>query len=165
MGFCPHIPNTSGRVSSRGNENVQCRMETERVNSGEVSVVMADDLVGFQIPTFDHLRRHILEMIGHLPHDTHLVLSAREEIRMPRRDGKSSDSRYMACQRQLQLPRSQIPNLDDTIPCASRKPLVSRFHCHTAYPTEVTRDDAHKFPLWVIRWLDCSCGFVEGKCF
>jgi len=63
---CPHVPNPHARISTSGAENIEGRMNRERINTGEVSVIMSDDFVHFQIPTFDHL-----------------VFRAREQVWMP----------------------------------------------------------------------------------
>jgi hypothetical protein len=77
---------------------------------------------------------------------THLVLACREEIGVPRADGETADGRDVAGERDLQLARGQVPDLDDPVAGAGRKPLVSRLDGDGPNPAEVARDDTRELP-------------------
>mmetsp|Transcript_10937 Transcript_10937/g.26268 ORF Transcript_10937/g.26268 Transcript_10937/m.26268 type:complete len:276 (-) Transcript_10937:101-928(-) len=92
-------------------------------------VVVLDHFVRFQVPALDQL-----------------VLSHREHVRVPVADGDPSHGADVARQRQLELSRCKIPNLQCPIPCSSHKPLVSRFHADATNPSQMSRDHAHQLP-------------------
>lgn len=66
---CPraHVPDPSYTVSARRDEHVEGGVQRERVDAGEVAVVVANHAVAFEVPTLDHF-----------------VLAAGEEIWMAR---------------------------------------------------------------------------------
>jgi hypothetical protein len=106
----------SDGIPTGGDEDVQCRMEAEGINARQVAVIVPDDLVHLEVPTFHHLVSQFLELDGVNMCEkrglkAHLVFATREEIRMPWADGESTDCRDMAGERELQLSRSEIPNL------------------------------------------------------
>jgi len=109
-------------------------------------MVMTDNLVGFQIPTLDHL-----------------VLGTGEEIWMTVRNGETTDGRDMTGQRQLQFSRCQIPDLgistvslyipmqtylNHTITCPGCEPLISRVDSDSSDPTHMSRNDSCQFPCY-----------------
>ena len=77
-----HVPDTSDSISTAGNENVERRMKRQTKDTAQMPMVMANDLIGFQIPTFYHL-----------------VFASRKEVRVPGREGETSDGGDMASQR------------------------------------------------------------------
>lgn len=129
---------TSRSISTGSNENIQSRMKTvrktrrtisftfaydhflsfdsrQRVNTRQMPMVMTNNLVRFQIPTFHHLQKRTksifapntsIQIVG-----THLIFSTREQIWMSRRYCQPSDRRNVSRQRKFQFTRSQIPDL------------------------------------------------------
>lgn len=75
---------TSGRISTRGNKDIKRRVKSQSVDTTEMSVVVANDLVGLQIPALDHL-----------------VISTREQVRVAWGDSQSTNLSDMSCQRKL----------------------------------------------------------------
>lgn len=80
-------------------------------------MIMSDHLITLQVPTFNHL-----------------ILPAREQIRMPWRHRQSSNRADMARQAELQLARSHIPNLHYSVTGTGSEPFVARFDCDGAHP-------------------------------
>jgi len=66
VGLGPHVPDARRRVPARGHQDVDGRVQRQRIHGAQVAVVMADNLVVLQIPAF------------HLP-----VFPTAEQIRMP----------------------------------------------------------------------------------
>ena len=95
--------------------------------------------------------------------ETHLVLATREEIWMTGRHRETTYSGDVARERQPQLTRRKVPNLDNTIPCTRGEPLVSRLDGNAADPSQMSRNDAYKFPWCVIFWLDGTRSFVQRE--
>lgn len=79
---------------------------------------------------------------------TYLVLPSREEIRMPRANGETSNGGDVAGEGELELARGEVPDLDDSVACAGGEPLVPGLDGDGADPAEVTRDDAGELPYW-----------------
>lgn len=108
--FGAHVPHTRDRVAARRDENVQRRVQGQAVHARQVSVVMSNDLIRFQIPAFDHF-----------------VFSRRKEIGMSFGKGQSSDGTDMSREGQEQgVVRSgarlgQIPYFDGSIGRSRRK--------------------------------------------
>jgi hypothetical protein len=88
-------------------------------------------------------------------------------------------------QGQLQLATSEVPDLrvhvnakhpgfrheaylDHTVPSTSHEPLVTRLDRNAAHPTEMTADNAHKFPWRVVIGLNLARGLASrqrgGEC-
>jgi hypothetical protein len=84
-------------------------------------------LIIFKIPAFDLL-----------------VLTHREEVRLPWADFYSTNSAHMTSERELQSSTGEIPNLDNTISSSSHKPLIARLNIYTPYPPMMTADNLIK---------------------
>ena len=61
-----HVPNSGYTITASCDQKIQCRMNGQCVNTAQMTMIVPNDLVRFQIPTFHHL-----------------VLSTREQVRMP----------------------------------------------------------------------------------
>lgn len=107
-------------------------------------MIVPDDLVRLEIPALDHL-----------------VLTARKQVRVASGHRKPAHSRDVSREREAQLARREVPDLDDAVARTSRKPLVPGLDRNAAYPPEVPGDDTRELPWWVVRRLDCAYCFVE----
>ena len=132
----PHVPHPRRRVPAATEQDVQCGVERQVVDSAKVAVVVADDLVVLQVPALD------------LP-----VLAAGEEIRLATGDGQAAHHAHVSRQRQLEFPAGQIPDFDDAVRGASGKPLVARLNGAAANPAHVAGYDAVQLPGCVPRGL------------
>lgn len=65
---------------------------------------------------------------------------------MPRADGETPDGRDVAGERDFELARGQIPDLDDPVAGAGCEPLVPRLDGDGPDPAEVARDDTRELP-------------------
>ena len=74
VGAGPHVPDAGDAVAAAGDEDVEGGVQGEGVDAAEVAVVVADHLVGFEVPAFDHF-----------------VFAAGEEVGVARGDGEASD--------------------------------------------------------------------------
>lgn len=111
-------------------------------------MVVPDDLVRLEIPALDHL---CAVLSAHHPDlgvgssSTHLVLSAREEIRMPVRHGEATNGRDVTGERELELPTCQVPDLH-----THRTRQLAPLSRHTTRRTLMTLSPApvanHLFP-------------------
>ncbi len=59
-----HIPHSSHGIPSSRHEQIQIGMQRQTENTRQVSVIVANDLIGFQIPAFDLLVFAGTEEIG-----------------------------------------------------------------------------------------------------
>ena len=82
---------------------------------------------------------------------------------MARRDSQSPHRRYVTRQRQLQLARREVPNLDDAVPRSRGKPLIARLDSDAAHPAQVPGDDSDELPWGVVCRFDCSRRLVERE--
>lgn len=80
------------------------------------------------------------------PNSTHLILTRTKQVRVSRTDSQPSDRADVTRKRDLELPTCEIPDLDDSISGAGRKPLVSGFNSKRTNPTEMTRNDSSELP-------------------
>ena len=76
-----HVPDAGDAISTSCDEDIECGVESEGVDTGQVAVVVADHFVGFQVPAFDHF-----------------VFGAGEEVRVPWRHGQAAYCGYVACE-------------------------------------------------------------------
>ena len=125
---------------------------------------MSNDFVNFQVPAFHHLSKASVKYDPWI-HSmfTDLIFSTRKQIWMSWRNCQTSNSRNVPRQTKLQLSRSEVPNFYDTITGTRHEPFVSRLNSNRTYPTKVSGDDAHEFPLRMISRLDCSSRFVQSQ--
>ena len=65
---------------------------------------------------------------------------------MSRRDHKSAHRRDVSREGNLEFPRREIPDLDDSIAASGCKPLVARFKGQGTDPAQVAREDFSEFP-------------------
>lgn len=86
------------------------KVRPERINTTEMTVVMANDFVLFEVPTFDHL-----------------ILPTTEEIRMPIGDSEATNGGDVTCERELECTACRIPDFDYSISSTGGEPLVSWF--------------------------------------
>ena len=56
LGLGTHVPDARRGVATRGDEDIEGRVQGERVHAREMSVVVPDDLVHLEVPALDHLR-------------------------------------------------------------------------------------------------------------
>ena len=94
LGLGAHVPHASDRVAAGAHQHVHGGMQSERIAGAQMAVVVTYDLVGLQVPALDLF-----------------VLAAREQVRMARTDAHAAHRAHVACQRQFQSARGQIPNL------------------------------------------------------
>ena len=68
MNLClrPHVPNTSCSISSTCHKDIEFRMKSQRIYTAEMTVIMSHHLILLEIPAQDLL-----------------ILTAREQVRMP----------------------------------------------------------------------------------
>lgn len=68
MNLClrPHVPDTSCSISTTRHKDIKLWMKSQRIDAAEMSVIMSDYLILLEIPAQDLL-----------------VLTAREQVRMP----------------------------------------------------------------------------------
>ena len=68
MNLClrPHVPNTSSSISTTRHKDIEFRMKCQRIDTTEMAVIMSHYFILLKIPTQDLL-----------------VLTAREQVRMP----------------------------------------------------------------------------------
>lgn len=93
-----HVPDARHGISARGDEDVESGMEGQRIDARERAMVLPYDLVSLKVPTLDHF-----------------VLATGKEVWVPRRHGQASHRRDVAGERELELARSQVPDLRDMI--------------------------------------------------
>lgn len=46
----PHVPHARDGIATGGDEHVERRMQVERIDAGQVTVILPNDLVDFQVP-------------------------------------------------------------------------------------------------------------------
>lgn len=136
-----HVPHPHGAVAAARDEHVEGRVQRQRVHAAQVAVVVADDPVGLEIPALDHL-----------------VLAAREQVRVPRGYGKAADCGYVSGQSEPQVSRGEIPYLDGAVAGAAGEPLVVRLDGQRPDPAQMARDDPHQLPRGMPLGLDLVCG-------
>lgn len=127
-----HVPHTSDTIPTSSDEDIERRMQSERINTTEVAMVVADNFVGLQIPALDHF-----------------VLTAREEVWMTRRHCEAAHGADVSGQRQAEGTRGQIPDLDSAVSRAAGEPFVAGLDSQGAHPAEVAGDDSHQLPWWM----------------
>jgi hypothetical protein len=128
-------------------------------------MVVADHLVGLQVPAFDHLHGCQHRHVSSRDKKTRFVLATTEQIRMARRHAQASDRANVTRQAQLELSTRQVPDLDYSVPSAGCKPLVTRLDGYGADPTKMTGDDPLECPLGVKLWFDSPGCLVPGEGF
>mmetsp|Transcript_19168 Transcript_19168/g.32933 ORF Transcript_19168/g.32933 Transcript_19168/m.32933 type:complete len:321 (-) Transcript_19168:234-1196(-) len=138
LGFRAHVPNSCYGVSTASDEDVEGGVEGYGVDAREVAVVVADLLVVLEVPALHHL-----------------VLPAREQVRVPRVHRQPSDCVDVPRQCQLQRPSRQVPNLDSAVSGAGAEPLVCHVDRYGAHPALVPADHAHELPWGMPLGLDC----------
>uniref|UniRef100_A0A2M4DR30 Putative secreted protein n=1 Tax=Anopheles darlingi TaxID=43151 RepID=A0A2M4DR30_ANODA len=92
-------------------------------------VVMSYDLVVLEIPAL-HLA----------------ILTAAEQIRMTGTYGESPNCTDVSRERQFQLSAGEVPYFNHSIGSTRREPFVAGFDCHAPNPSQMTGNDAAKFP-------------------
>lgn len=163
LGFGAHVPYAGGGVSARGDEDVESGVQAERIYAREMTVVLPYDLVDFEVPAFDRLRRvRPAQMRGV---GTHLVFTTREQIGVSRRNGEATDGGDVAGQGQFEGARGEIPNFDDAVACAGCEPGVPGLDGDAADPAQMAGDDTDEFPGGVVGRFDGARGLVEGERF
>jgi hypothetical protein len=89
--------------------------------------------------------------------EAHLVLATREKVRMVGRHRKPTYSGDMTGERQPQLTRSEVPDLDDAVRGTSCEPHVSGLDSNAAHPgdpTQVPGNNAHELPWCMVCRLE-----------
>mmetsp|Transcript_23117 Transcript_23117/g.34811 ORF Transcript_23117/g.34811 Transcript_23117/m.34811 type:complete len:212 (-) Transcript_23117:32-667(-) len=104
-------------------------MERNAVHTAQVTMVVSDDHVLLQIPALDFA-----------------IFGAREEIRVPVRNGQPSNSADVSGKRQFERTARKIPNFDEAVVARGCEPLVGWIACHCSNPTFVARQDSHQLP-------------------
>ena len=104
-----------------------------------MTVVLADNLVLFQVPTLDLL-----------------VLSRREKVGMAIRDCQTSHCIDMASQGYFKLTCGQIPELDRPIVTSRDEKPIHWVDGKTPHPPVVTSNDCFQSPRCVPLWLNHS---------
>ena len=125
----PHVPHTRRRIPPRRHQHVERRVQTQRIDARKMAIVLPHDLVRLQVPALDKL-----------------VLPRRKQIRMPLTDGQATHRRNVARQRQLQLARRHVPDLDHPVTRPRREPLIVRVHSDAPHPAEMAGHDTHQSP-------------------
>jgi hypothetical protein len=83
---------------------------------------------------------------------------------MARRHRKPPNGGDVTRERQPQLTRREVPDLDDAVPGTGCEPLVARLDGDAAHPSQVPGNNAHELPWGMVRWLDGACRFVQREC-
>ena len=124
-----HVPDAHDAVAPARAQDVEGRVQAQRVHARQVPVVVPDHLVRLEVPALDHL-----------------VLAAAEEVGVARADGEAAHGGDVAGQGQLERAGRQVPDLDGPIASAGGEPLVARFHRQRAHPAEMAGDDPEELP-------------------
>ena len=104
---CAHIPDPDDAVPTSRGQDVESRVDREGVYTREMAVVVPDDLVGFQVPAFDHF-----------------VLAAGEEVGVPRGNGETAHGGDVAGQGEAECAGCEVPDLDGAVAGAGGEPVV-----------------------------------------
>lgn len=67
------------------------------------------------------------------------------------RDRQTPHGRNVAGERQLELARSEIPHFHNPVSRTSDEPLISGLEGDAADPAQMSGNDSHKPPWWVVR--------------
>ena len=51
LSFGPHVPDSSTRVTTAGDQDINGRMEGQRVHGTQVPMIVTDNLIILQVPT------------------------------------------------------------------------------------------------------------------
>lgn len=131
------IPNPCSTVSPSRYEHVKPLMDLHAVDSTEMSVIVPDDFVHFQVPAFDRF-----------------VLPTSKKIGMLLRKFEGSNSVDVASERYLELARGQVPKLYGPVCRPSRKVSVTGRNSDAPHPSVVASDDSIQFERSMPFWLD-----------
>jgi len=137
-----HVPHTRRRIAAGRHDDIERRVQAQRIDTREVPIVLPHDFVRLEIPAFDQL-----------------VFTGRKEVRVSVTHREATHGGNVPGERELQLTTRHVPNLDDAVTCARRKPLVVRLHGHTAHPAEVPGNDTHQLP----RRMVCRLGLLRRQ--
>ncbi len=132
-----HVPDPHGAVPAAGDEHVERRVQRQCVHAAQMAVVMTDDSIRLEIPAFHHL-----------------VLAAREEVRVSGGYGEATDGRYVPGQGEPQVSRGEVPYLYSAVAGAAGEPLVVRLDGQSPDPAQMARNDSHQLPRRVPLGLD-----------
>lgn len=100
-------------------------MKCQSKDATQVTVVLSDDFVLLQVPTF-HL----------------LVFTSGEEVRVAVRDDKPSYRVDVSRESHLELASCQVPKLDCPIVAARDEKLIHRVDGKATHPAVVASDDS-----------------------
>ena len=65
-------------------------------------------------------------------------------------NSEAANGGYVTSEREFELARGKVPDLDDAVARASGEPLVSRFNSNRLYLTKMSQNHTHEFPLQVV---------------
>ena len=102
-----HIPDTNDAVAAARCQDVEGRVNSEGVDAGKMAVVVPDDLVGFEVPAFDHF-----------------VLAAGEEVGVAGGDGETAHGGDVPGQGEAESAGCEVPDLDGAVAGAGGEPVV-----------------------------------------
>lgn len=115
-------------------------MQTEGINTREMSIVLPHHLVRLEVPALDEL-----------------VLASGKEVGVAMAHSETAHRRNVPGERELKLARRHIPDLYDAIARPRGEPLVVGLDGDAADPAEVPRDNPHEFPRRMVRRLGLLC--------
>mmetsp|Transcript_40194 Transcript_40194/g.94503 ORF Transcript_40194/g.94503 Transcript_40194/m.94503 type:complete len:344 (-) Transcript_40194:432-1463(-) len=139
--FAPHVPDAGDGVASSGHEDVERRVHLEAEDAGEMAVVVADDLVGLEVPTLDHF-----------------VLSGGEKVGMARAEDEAAYGTHVAGEGQeegvvgARGGAGKVKNFDGTVGGSGSEHGVGGIDGEGPDPAEVRRENRANFPGSVPRW-------------
>lgn len=184
----PHVPDPGRAIPAPGDQDVERRVQAHAEDPAQVSVVVANHFVRFQVPAFDLL-----------------VQGTRKQIRVPVRDGEAGDLLDVSREGEAELARGEVllvleerredregtrrgkkegeflfsfflgpkkknekknshPDLDRPVRRTGSKPLVrDRVHRQAANPAQVPRDHAVTPPVRVPFGPGPLCGHPPGE--
>jgi len=129
LGFGAHIPDSGCRISAASNQEVKFWVQSQRICTAQMAMIVSDDFILLQIPAFDHL-----------------ILAAGEEIWMSIWNCQSSHGVDMSSQRDFQLAVDQIPKLDGPVIWPSCKEFVHGIYSDASYPSCVAAYNSLQLP-------------------
>jgi len=125
LGLGTYVPDSGSGVSASGDKDVEGGVDGQAVDTGEVTVVVSDDLVVLEIPALDLL-----------------VFSTGEEVGIAGTDTHSTNSGNVSSESQSKGTCGKVPHFDGSICGSSDKPFVTDIDCDTSDPTRVTTNDS-----------------------